>query len=41
MNFLDADPLWLFGVADPATQRALEKTAVAGDVLDVLGMDRS
>lgn len=28
LNFLDADPLWLFGVADPATQRALEKTAV-------------
>lgn len=27
-NFLDADPLWLFGIADPATQRALEKTAV-------------
>lgn len=27
LNFLDADPLWLFGVADPATQRALEKTA--------------
>jgi hypothetical protein len=28
LGFLDADPLWLFGVADPATQRALEKTAV-------------
>mmetsp|Transcript_9735 Transcript_9735/g.17149 ORF Transcript_9735/g.17149 Transcript_9735/m.17149 type:complete len:604 (-) Transcript_9735:8-1819(-) len=28
LAFLDADPLWLFGVADPATQRALEKTAV-------------
>ncbi|CAJ1360772.1 unnamed protein product, partial [Effrenium voratum] len=28
LNFLDADPLWLFGIADPATQRALEKTAV-------------
>jgi len=28
LNFLDADPLWLFGVADAATQRALEKTAV-------------
>lgn len=28
LNFLDADPLWLFGVADPATQRALEKAAV-------------
>jgi hypothetical protein len=28
MMILDADPLWLFGVADPATQRALEKTAV-------------
>mmetsp|Transcript_86754 Transcript_86754/g.273743 ORF Transcript_86754/g.273743 Transcript_86754/m.273743 type:complete len:615 (-) Transcript_86754:44-1888(-) len=26
LNFLDADPLWLFGIADPATQRALEKT---------------
>lgn len=28
LAFLDADPLWLFGVADAATQRALEKTAV-------------
>jgi hypothetical protein len=28
LNFLDADPLWLFGIADPATQRALEKTTV-------------
>jgi len=28
LNFLDADPLWLFGIADPATQRALDKTAV-------------
>jgi len=28
LTFLDADPLWLFGIADPATQRALEKTAV-------------
>jgi len=28
LAFLDADPLWLFGIADPATQRALEKTAV-------------
>mmetsp|Transcript_28253 Transcript_28253/g.50987 ORF Transcript_28253/g.50987 Transcript_28253/m.50987 type:complete len:601 (-) Transcript_28253:160-1962(-) len=28
LSFLDADPLWLFGIADPATQRALEKTAV-------------
>mmetsp|Transcript_80447 Transcript_80447/g.260670 ORF Transcript_80447/g.260670 Transcript_80447/m.260670 type:complete len:614 (+) Transcript_80447:62-1903(+) len=28
LDFLDADPLWLFGIADPATQRALEKTSV-------------
>jgi len=28
LDFLDADPLWLFGVADPATQRAIEKTGV-------------
>jgi hypothetical protein len=28
LAFLDADPLWLFGIADTATQRALEKTAV-------------
>lgn len=28
LAFLDADPLWLFGIADPATQRAIEKTAV-------------
>lgn len=28
LAFLDADPLWLFGIADAATQRALEKTAV-------------
>merc|ERR1719201_489378 len=27
LNFLDADPLFLFGIADPATQRALEKAA--------------
>lgn len=28
LAFLDADPLWLFGIADPNTQRALERTAV-------------
>jgi hypothetical protein len=28
LAFLDADPLWLFGIADPAVQRALEKTAI-------------
>jgi len=27
LSFLDADPLFLFGVADPATQKALEKAA--------------
>mmetsp|Transcript_4283 Transcript_4283/g.8169 ORF Transcript_4283/g.8169 Transcript_4283/m.8169 type:complete len:553 (+) Transcript_4283:51-1709(+) len=27
LDFLDADPLWLFGIADPATQRALERTS--------------
>mmetsp|Transcript_101450 Transcript_101450/g.293459 ORF Transcript_101450/g.293459 Transcript_101450/m.293459 type:complete len:603 (-) Transcript_101450:181-1989(-) len=28
LDFLDGDPLWIFGVADPATQRAVEKTGV-------------
>eukprot|EP00927_Polykrikos_kofoidii_P056061 TRINITY_DN50242_c0_g1_i1.p1 TRINITY_DN50242_c0_g1~~TRINITY_DN50242_c0_g1_i1.p1 ORF type:complete len:603 (-),score=125.08 TRINITY_DN50242_c0_g1_i1:140-1948(-) len=28
LNFLDADPLWLFGIADAATQRTLERTSV-------------
>lgn len=28
LAFLDADPLWLFGIADAAAQRALERTAV-------------
>jgi hypothetical protein len=27
LAFLDADPLWLFGIADPATQRTLERTS--------------
>ena len=27
LNFLDADPLYLFGIADPVTQKALEKVA--------------
>mmetsp|Transcript_22379 Transcript_22379/g.48853 ORF Transcript_22379/g.48853 Transcript_22379/m.48853 type:complete len:634 (+) Transcript_22379:88-1989(+) len=27
LDFLDADPLYLFGIADPATQKALEKAA--------------
>jgi len=27
LDYLDADPLWLFGIADPATQRQLEKAA--------------
>jgi len=28
LDFLDADPLWLFGIADAATQRTLERSAV-------------
>lgn len=28
ISFLDADPLWLFGVADPATQRAIERASL-------------
>lgn len=28
LGFLDADPLWLFGIAHPATQRALENHSV-------------
>lgn len=27
LDQLDADPLWLFGIADPSTQKALEKAA--------------
>lgn len=27
LDFLDADPLSLFGIADPVTQKALEKAA--------------
>jgi hypothetical protein len=27
LEYLDADPLFLFGVADPASQKALEKSA--------------
>jgi len=27
LAFLDADPLWLFGIADPATQRTIERTS--------------
>lgn len=27
LNFLDVDPIFLFGIADPSTQRAIEKAA--------------
>ena len=27
LDFLDADPISLFGIADPVTQKALEKSA--------------
>ena len=27
LDFLDADPLFLFGIADPSTQKALEKAS--------------
>merc|ERR1739848_555749 len=40
LQFLDADPLALFGVADPVTQKALEKTAML-PVLTCVGTSKT